>query len=364
MKKKSQPCFCKSLGGKLLPWILSALLVCSLCGSSVFAMDGGEAGITPDPPTDIGNSTPDPDPQPEPEPPAESSSTPSSTPSNPNSSESSSSSGGSSSASSSSSENESGGSSQTSSDSNWNSESSSSSSSSSRPNGGGNTSSSKTSYPDPDPNKSYVEYIPPKNNGNDNNGHTTSAQNPVAIAPSDDNTEILSSQNWDELLSMDSNVSSSTESASSSLPSIGGIFGKNNNTGGGISIILILGIVLLVLGTGGIGFFIYSQFIYKRRKGKGADSAENYEDSYLDYEDEDDGYDDYNEYYPPTNYRAKGDTAPLRFEKSDRDISSFSDPTMKPSNPIQPPPAKPPAQPSRQVEDIDWDQFFRDNQEK
>ena len=150
MKKKSQPCFCKSLGGKLLPWILSALLVCSLCGSSVFAMDGGEAGITPDPPTDIGNSTPNPEPQPEPEPPAESSSTLSSTPSNPNSSESSSSSGGNSSASSSSSGNESGGSSQTSSGSDWNSESSSSSSSS-RPNGDGNTSSSKTSYPDPDP---------------------------------------------------------------------------------------------------------------------------------------------------------------------------------------------------------------------
>ena len=55
----------------------------------------------------------------------------------------------------------------------------------------------------------------------------------------------------------------------------------------------------------------------------------------------------------------------MRFEKSDRDISSFSDPTMKPSNPIQNLLRQSLlAQPSRQVEDIDWDQFFRDNQEK
>ncbi|MCI9575627.1 MAG: hypothetical protein HFJ84_02935 [Clostridiales bacterium] len=352
MKKKSQPSFCKSLRSKLLPLLLSTLLVCSLCGSSAFAMEGGEAGITPDPPTDIVNPTPDPEPQPDPEPPAESSNTPSSTPSSSSSSESSSSSGESSSANSSSS--------QPSSGSDWNSKNPSSASS--RPSWNGNTSSSKTSYADPDPNESYVEYIPPKNNGNDNNGHTTSAQNPVAIAP-DDDTEILSSQNWQELLSVDSKTSSSTESASSSLTPMGGIFGKNNNTGGGgTSIVLILGIVMLVLGAGGVGFFIYSQFIYKRRKG--ADSAEDYENSYLDYGDEDDGYGGYDEHPYPPNYRAKGDTAPLQFEKTDRDISSFSDPTMKPANPIQPPPAEPPAQSSRRVEDIDWDQFFKDNRKK
>ena len=136
-------------------------------------------------------------------------------------------------------------------------------------------------------------------------------------------TRKFSSQNWDELLSMDSNVSSSTESASSSLPSIGGIFGKNNNTGGGISIILILGIVLLVLGTGGIGFITLNSSTNGGRE-RGQIRPKIMRTAIWNYEDEDDGYDDYNEYYPPTNYRAKGEILRLCGLRNQTGISAPS----------------------------------------
>lgn len=342
----------------LLAFLLTGVLLATVLAAPALAMEGtGEAGITPDPPA--GETVVSVPTQPDPGTPgangagsAPSSSAPasSSSPSSDSSSSWASSSGNSSETSGETSSSGTG----------WGSEVSSgskepqeddSSSASSRP--GGNTShaaSSTPSYSNPDPKESYVEYIPPKTSGG--TGHTTSAQNPIAIAPDDTNTQVLSSQNWDELLSMASSVDSEPQPASSLVP-MGGIFGSKENTGGGgVSIVLILGIVLLALGTGGVIFFVYSQFFHKRR---GEQPPEDFETEEWDYRSDDDAFGGYEP--PASEPSSHRNSAPLNFEKTDRDISSFSDPSQKPANPLQPPPRQKP-----QVEDIDWDQFFKDNQ--
>lgn len=303
---------------------LTALLACVLCAAPVFAMENnGEAGLTPDPPDIVEPIDPPSEPDPpsnpaEPDPPPVSSSQfPAvsdpevSSPSEPNPPVSS---GG-----------------------------TPSSSITSRP----HTTSSRVVYSDPDPRESYVEYIPPNRGNTNQNNHTTSAQNPIAVAPTEKNTELLSSQNWDELLHT-SSASGSLSSPASSLPPINGIFSQKEDANK-VSNILIIGIVLLICGAAGVAFFIYSQFIYKRRKAKAAD------------DDDDDSHD---HPFPPSR-SSKSETSPLPYVPTERDISSFSDPQMKPSNPLKnPAPPTRPAPPKRnrvEIEDIDWDQFFKDN---
>lgn len=317
--------------------LLIGLLACLLCAAPVLAMENGEAGITPDPPDTIVTdpvtppdpvvSQPDPGPSQDPSPPSSTPDTPSEP--DPVSSGPASSGGGNSQASE---PQEPSGSQVT-------------SSRVSRP----NTTSSRVVYSDPDPRESYVEYIPPSNQTGNQNNHTTSAQNPVAVAPVESNTELLSSQNWEALLSTPSQPDG-VPNASSALAPIAGIFGEKEDAHG-VSILLIIGIVMLVLGAGGVGFFIYSQFIYKRRKAK-----KNAEDEDF-YGDSDGYYDGY------TQDVSRGNTEPLPYVPTERDISSFSDPQMKPVNPLKKP-EQPPSPPKRnrvEVEDIDWDQFFKDN---
>lgn len=319
----------KNLKKKAGVCILTALLTCVLCAAPVLAAENnGEAGITPDPPEIIEPAPPsDPVVPSQPEPPV---SDPTSVPSEPDvpvTSE-----PDPPPVSSSSSEKPSGNTSQI----------------TSRP----NTVSSRVVYSDPDPRESYVEYIPPsQNNGNQN--HTTHAETPVAVAPAESKTELLSSQDWSALLNTSS--ASNNVSASSELAPINGIFSREEDAHS-VSNILIIGIILLALGVIGVGFFIYSQFIYKRRKPK--DDSDDYDD----YDDSGsqggDGHSDI----------SRNETTPLPYVPSERDISSFSDPHMKPPNPLQhPEPPKPPAPPKKnrvEIEDIDWDQFFKDNNNK
>ncbi len=84
--------------------------------------------------------------------------------------------------------------------------------------------------------------------------------------------DALSSQDWSELLSSGSSASQ----ASSASSEASGVSSVPQSQGGGISWLLILGIVLVVLSLCGIGFFVYAQFLsdsddpYKGPKGPAA----------------------------------------------------------------------------------------------
>jgi hypothetical protein len=69
--------------------------------------------------------------------------------------------------------------------------------------------------------------------------------------------DVLSSQDWSDLLSSGSSASQDSSASSE----VSGISSAPQSQGGGISWLLILGIVLIVLSLCGIGFFVYAQFL-------------------------------------------------------------------------------------------------------
>ncbi len=69
--------------------------------------------------------------------------------------------------------------------------------------------------------------------------------------------DVLSSQDWSDLLSSGSSGSQSSSASSEAS----GVSSVPQSQGGGISWLLILGIVLVVLSLCGIGFFVYAQFL-------------------------------------------------------------------------------------------------------
>ena len=86
--------------------------------------------------------------------------------------------------------------------------------------------------------------------------------NPTISAPDNDDPSALSSQDWSELLSSgesaESSDSASSEEASSSV--LGSLKSRGDS-----SWLLLVGIILIVVGVGGIGGFVYLQFIRPRR---------------------------------------------------------------------------------------------------
>lgn len=77
--------------------------------------------------------------------------------------------------------------------------------------------------------------------------------------------DALSSQDWSELLS---SSSSSSEAAVGALSSDASSASSDAaDQGGGISWLLVAGIVLIALGIAGVGFFVYAQFFANRRGG-------------------------------------------------------------------------------------------------
>lgn len=85
---------------------------------------------------------------------------------------------------------------------------------------------------------------------------------PTISAPDNDDPSALSSQDWSELLSSgesaESSDSASSEEASSSV--LGSLKSRGDS-----SWLLLVGIILIVVGVGGIGGFVYLQFIRPRR---------------------------------------------------------------------------------------------------
>ena len=77
--------------------------------------------------------------------------------------------------------------------------------------------------------------------------------------------DVLSSQDWGELLSSGESAASETVAAAGTVSSQAG-----STPGiGGVSWLLVLGVVLIVLAFCGIGLFIYLQFFFKGRPGGG-----------------------------------------------------------------------------------------------
>ena len=220
----------------------------------------------------------------------------------------------------------------------------------------------------------YVEWNP-NNSQNENNYHdappatNTNPPAPIAQAQEDDRSE-LSSQDWNELLGLNSYQANSGDASNPasntySLPDIavGGIFRDEGGTGGGVSTILIIGIIALILGAAGIAFFIYSQFIYKGRKPKLTEDTHS-----LDYDGYDDDY-DYDPNEPPYGsastyresfYSQHEDTAPLSYDEDpNRDIRSHSDATPSQTSPGD---SDPPKSTEEKMKEIDWDKFFKGHQ--
>lgn len=85
---------------------------------------------------------------------------------------------------------------------------------------------------------------------------------PTISAPENNDPSALSSQDWSELLSSASGeeASSGASSEESSSSEAGGLVSRNDS-----SWLLFVGILLIVLGAGGIGGFVYLQFIRPRR---------------------------------------------------------------------------------------------------
>lgn len=110
----------------------------------------------------------------------------------------------------------------------------------------------------------YVSSNKPTQSVDTQNSRVEAIASQAEAAVSD--PDALSSQDWSELLSSTAESAvqaggtvSSIESSLSSAPT---------GQGGGISWLLILGIVFILLGVGGIGFFVY-QFVSNRRGGPG-----------------------------------------------------------------------------------------------
>lgn len=87
----------------------------------------------------------------------------------------------------------------------------------------------------------------------------------AAQAVSDPN--VLSSQDWGELLS---GSSESTVQAGGTASDPSAASGASDSSGGGLSWLLLLGIGLIVLALGGIGFFVYAQFFSNKNGGRGS----------------------------------------------------------------------------------------------
>lgn len=84
---------------------------------------------------------------------------------------------------------------------------------------------------------------------------------PTISAPENDDPSALSSQDWSELLSSSSGEETSSDASSEESSSeAGGLISRNDS-----SWLLFVGILLIILGAGGVGGFVYLQFIRPRK---------------------------------------------------------------------------------------------------
>lgn len=175
--------------------------------------------------------------------------------------------------------------------------------------------------------------------------------------------DVLSSQNWNELLSGLNSTDGGTVSLVSSQVSSAAA-----SSDGGISWMLIVGIIFVLLGVGGIGFFIYNQFIAKKNGPRGPhtpsggsgiieETADN--SATMEFEDissSSDGLQHREDYVPPV-------ANPMDGIRPAGTINRAPAPQRRPAVPTQGMEAKPSAQatPVENGKDFDWEAFFNEN---
>ena len=132
---------------------------------------------------------------------------------------------------------------------------------------------------------------------NTDNAQINQAASKAAQATSD--PDLLSSQDWSELL-----TSGEVSQSPSAKPFEGGTQSGGSQTGeeaqkqGSFSWILPAGIGLIVLGLGGIAFFVYAQF-FARRKREEEDSDDEDLEEFLDITSDSSGLQQRGDYLPP-----------------------------------------------------------------
>ena len=140
-------------------------------------------------------------------------------------------------------------------------------------------------------------------------------------ASSDDESEILSSQDWEALLNV-----SSEESEPVSSEATDTLLGSPLKNGMSGDSFFIWGCIAIGLGVLGIAFFIYSQFIYKHMKAAS--------DTKSDYHEEQTG-----EVRPK-----RGDSFKEQVSKEKQDMNEHLETSSE-----------------AQLDDIDWDKFFEEH---
>lgn len=183
--------------------------------------------------------------------------------------------------------------------------------------------------------------------------------------------DVLSSQNWNELLSSAASGTaagavSAVSSAVSSTPS---------GNGGGISWLLVVGILLILLGVAGIGFFIYLQFFSGPKNGRGGPStgrpsAGKNEGSaeFTDISSSSDGIqhreiDTDGETISFDNIRPAGTIARAPAAPKPAPVQTPPQAAARPAVPshgLEPAP-RAQAEPVQNSKDFDWEKFFEEN---
>lgn len=178
--------------------------------------------------------------------------------------------------------------------------------------------------------------------------------------------DVLSSQNWGALLS-------STASTAGTASAVSSAVSAPTNNGGGVSWLLIVGILLILLGAAGIGFFIYLQFFSGPKKGHGGPAAGkgNEPTEFVDINSSSDGIqhreleDDtrsFDKIRPAgTVNRAPAPRAPQPEANPQPAPRPQSAPRPAvPSQGLEPHP-RAQAEPVKDGKDFDWEKFFNEN---
>lgn len=137
---------------------------------------------------------------------------------------------------------------------------------------GSESSEAEGSTPEEEPEEPYRPPVSQKPAVSVDTDNAEINQNASRAAEATSDPDLLSSQDWSELL-----TSGEVSQSPDAKPFENEPFGGQNQSGekqGSFSWILPLGIVLIVLGLGGIAFFVYTQFFAPRRRGAFDDTGE------------------------------------------------------------------------------------------
>lgn len=181
----------------------------------------------------------------------------------------------------------------------------------------------------------------------------------------------LASENWEELLGVSSEASTSEQAAMATVSEaatasdtaspeeseFGSFFAGNKKSDGGASKLLIIAIIAFALGGIGVVWFIYSQFIYKaklRRKMEAEGTDEFAPDYELDEESMEMDFGGQKETPPAPPVQEP----PKRTSSGDDFFDDFEKQTQIQETPYNTSLSK---EDEKKLKEVDWDDFFKNN---